>query len=81
MRVSLPRLPNALRPKRRWLQYSLRTLLLLMTAVAVWMGWYVHRARVQKLQRLKNLGIQHTQVTAEGIHSFTSALPACRIVN
>lgn len=48
MRVPLPKLPNALRPKRRWFQYSLRTLLLLMTLFAVWMGWYVHRARVQK---------------------------------
>ncbi len=48
MRVPLPRLPNALRPKRRWFQYTLRTLLLLMTACAVWMGRYVHRARLQK---------------------------------
>ena len=36
------------RPKRRWYQYTLRTLFVLMTVLAVALGWYVHRVRQQK---------------------------------
>ena len=34
--------------KRRWFQFSLRTLLLAVLVVAVWLGWYCDRARRQK---------------------------------
>src|SRR5262245_16829020 len=36
-------------PKRRWLRYSLRTLLLVFTLVAIWLAIETHRAREQKL--------------------------------
>jgi hypothetical protein len=39
---------NPPRPKRRWYQYSLRTLFLLMTLFALWLGVNIHRARQQK---------------------------------
>ena len=35
-------------PKRRWLQFSLRTFFVLMTAFAVWFGWAMHNARQQR---------------------------------
>ena len=37
------------RPKRRWFQYSLRTLLILTTVVAALFAWWSHKARRQKL--------------------------------
>ncbi len=36
------------RPRLRWFQYSLRTLLLIMTAFAVWIGFKTDSARRQK---------------------------------
>ncbi len=36
------------KPKYRWYQYSLRTLMLLVTVAAVWLGIWTHRAREQK---------------------------------
>ncbi|MFZ5831465.1 MAG: hypothetical protein ACOY3P_15380 [Planctomycetota bacterium] len=42
-------LPSAkqTKPRRRWLQYSLRTLLIVMTLLAVWLAFYTSRARRQ----------------------------------
>ena len=37
-----------MRPTRRWFQYSLRSFLVLLTAVAVWLGVVVNRAREQR---------------------------------
>jgi hypothetical protein len=37
-----------LRPRRRWLRYSLRTLLVLITVFGVWLGSKVNQARRQK---------------------------------
>jgi hypothetical protein len=34
--------------RRRWLQVSLRTLLVLLTAICIWLGWQVERARKQR---------------------------------
>jgi hypothetical protein len=34
--------------RRRWLQFSLRTAFILMTALAAWLGIIVHRAREQR---------------------------------
>lgn len=39
---------SKLRPKRRWLQFSLRTLLLLVVVLAVWLGWHAHRVKQQR---------------------------------
>ena len=37
-----------LKPRRRWFQYSLRSFLILLTALAVWLGVVVNRAREQR---------------------------------
>jgi hypothetical protein len=37
-----------MRPHRRWFQYSLRSFLILVTALAVWLGIVVNRAREQR---------------------------------
>jgi hypothetical protein len=37
------------KPRLRWYQYRLRTLLIIMTVLAVWMAWISHRARQQKM--------------------------------
>ncbi len=47
LRVILAAL-GLLRPRRRWLQFSLRTLLIAMTLFALWLGVKVHRVRQQK---------------------------------
>jgi Leucine-rich repeat (LRR) protein len=39
---------NAPRSKRRWLQFSLRTIFVLMTVLGLWLGITAHRARRQK---------------------------------
>lgn len=39
---------SRLKFSRRWLQFSLRTMLLLMFAVGIWLGWFVDRAQRQK---------------------------------
>ena len=36
------------KPKRRWFKFSLRTLLVVMTALCVWLGFKVNAARRQK---------------------------------
>jgi hypothetical protein len=44
--------------KRRWLQFSLRTLLVAVTLLAVWLGLWTDRARRQRVavQRVRELG-------------------------
>lgn len=39
---------SRLKPSRRWLQFSLRSMLFLMLAVGVRLGWFVDRAQRQK---------------------------------
>jgi hypothetical protein len=58
MRSFLSKASAALKPKRRWFQYRLRTLLLLMTVVAVWMGFWADRARRQEqaVNKVQELG-------------------------
>ena len=36
------------KPKRRWLQFSLRTLMVVVTVFCIWMGITAKRARLQK---------------------------------
>jgi len=40
--------PNPSKPRRRWFQFSLRTLLVLLTVLCVWLGVTVNRARKQR---------------------------------
>jgi hypothetical protein len=49
---------DSLRSQRRWLRYSLRTLLMLVTVFGVWLGVKVNQARRQKqaVEALLNLG-------------------------
>jgi hypothetical protein len=46
------------KPKRRWLQFSLRTFLVLLTVFGVWLGLHVRSARKQKesVAAIKRLG-------------------------
>ena len=44
----MPDSPTIPKPKRRWLQFSLRTFLVLVTVFAVWFGWLTHKAREQR---------------------------------
>jgi hypothetical protein len=39
--------PESVSPYRRWFRFSLRTLLILMTVLGVWLGFTVHRVRLQ----------------------------------
>ena len=40
--------PTKPKPRRRFRQYSLRTLFVLLTVFGVWLGWTVHRANEQR---------------------------------
>ena len=46
------------KPRRRWLQISLRTLLILVTLLSIGLGWFVHRGERQRraVTALKELG-------------------------
>jgi hypothetical protein len=49
---------NSVRPCRRWLRFSLRTMLVVVTLLGVWLGVKVEQARRQKraVDTLKALG-------------------------
>jgi len=36
-------------PRRRWFRFSLRTMLLIVAAVSIGLGWAIHEARMQGL--------------------------------
>ena len=36
------------KPKRRWLRFSLRTFLIVLTIFCVWLGWYLYRVEQQR---------------------------------
>jgi hypothetical protein len=54
--------PPPRRPHRRWLRYSLRSLLLLTALLAIWLGIKVNQARRQReaVEKLTSLGAQIT---------------------
>ena len=61
MRLLLPTIFAALKPRRRWLQFSLRTLFVLLTVLCVFCAWLkvtVERARKQReaVSALKTAG-------------------------
>ena len=45
-------------PRRRWYQYSLRSLFLVTLALALWLGWICHKANQQKkaVEAIRGLG-------------------------
>jgi hypothetical protein len=45
---SSPRLLSPRKREHRWLRYSLRSLLLVMTILCLWLGWLTHRAQEQR---------------------------------
>ena len=55
------------KPSRQWLQFSLRTLLVVLTVAAIWFAFYIDRERCYTAQ-LKGAGCAHmngsTQRTA-----------------
>ncbi len=56
------------RPKRRWFQYSLGTLLLVMTIFGLWLGMWADRARKQRqaVAALKEFGDIHYRYMEQG---------------
>ena len=48
---------NESKSKRRWFRYSLRTLFVLVTIMAVASAWYAHRLRTIELEREKLTGV------------------------
>lgn len=44
----LAKLAHVMVPKRRWMQFSLGTLLLVVAALCVWLAWHVELARRQR---------------------------------
>src|SRR6187397_2447827 len=40
-------------PKRRWFQFSLRTLLIVITAGSLWLGWKMYTWRRQQAEQRK----------------------------
>ena len=42
-----------IKPKRRWYQFSLRTLLICITVGSVWLGWSMYRWRRQQAEQRK----------------------------
>ncbi len=47
-----------LKPKRRWYQYSLRSLFLVTLVFALWLGWICHKANQQRnaVEAIEDLG-------------------------
>ena len=39
---------NQPKPKRRWLRFSLRSFLIVLTIFCVWIGWYLYRVEQQR---------------------------------
>ena len=50
MTLSTPQLDTP-RPRRRWFRYSLRTLLLMIVAISVALGWFTARMKAAKRQQ------------------------------
>src|SRR5262245_27650401 len=50
--------PSRSKPRRRWFSVSLRTLLVLVTVLAIWLGWQANRAHKQReaVARIRELG-------------------------
>lgn len=44
-------------PRRRWFRFSLRTLFVLLTVFACWLGWNVHRSQ-ERMRILRQLTLQ-----------------------
>jgi len=75
--------PKTVRPtRRRWLQFSLRTFLLLVLVTSVWMGWYIRSVRRQQdsVRAITAVGgavIYEHQFDVDGLHyQIQSRLPA-----
>jgi len=49
---------NTFMPPRRWLQFSLRSMLILTAVAAIWLGWLVKQVRDQRaaVQAVRQLG-------------------------
>ncbi len=57
--------------KRRWLRFSLRTFLVVVTLVCVWLGWKINSARKQKqaveaIQAIGGTALYDFEVDSDG---------------
>jgi hypothetical protein len=64
-----------MKPARRWFQYSLRSFLVVVTALAVWLGVVVNRAREQR-EAVKAIEALGGDVIYEGEDPFADAEPS-----
>ena len=53
------------KPKRRWLQFSLRTLMVVMVVFGTGLGWFAHEVHQARQQReaLKAIALRHPWVS------------------
>ncbi len=74
-----------MRPRRRWVQFSLGTMLLLVTALAIWLGWELRyiRQRQANIREIEQLGGYAVTVADEGKTSrplkFKAKVPVWRL--
>jgi hypothetical protein len=68
MVITSPKTPT---PRRRWLQFSLRTLLITVTLAAVALGWWQHRGHC--LTRVEGHERQGNTCLASTIHSWADS--------
>lgn len=77
-----PTAPRSAQPRRRWFSYSLRSLLILITAFCIWLGWRVESTRRQReaiaaIERMGGLVGYKFQMTPSGVNQkATSDTPA-----
>ena len=50
--------PPTPKPRRRWLQFSLRTTMVLILSVSVSLGWFAHRRKQAKEQEAAVLALR-----------------------
>ena len=61
--------------KRRWLRFSLRSFLIVVTILCVWMGWYVYRA--QELHNAARQGARTAVYHENSNAEVESAVHSC----
>ncbi len=63
------------KPKRRWFRFSLRTMLVAITIVTVWLGWNLHAVRQRKaaLQLLSTRRPIEARTSSSGAYHYITS--------
>jgi hypothetical protein len=75
------------KPKRRWFQFGLRTLLIAFLVLSLPFSWFAvrmestrkQREAVEAIRKAGGLDIRDTRVTSEAVKTLQEALPNCKI--